>query len=238
MLGFIFARGGSKGIHRKNLSTLKGNSLLELAINQAYAVTGITKVIVSTDDEEIADVAKRNGAEILKRPLELALDETPEWFAWQHALSVYSAELDVGGWPFVVVPTTCPLRHVSDIERCIDLFLSRADDVDGVITVTPSVRNPWFNMVVYDDDGLAKLAFTENNKLNGIKEIYRRQDAKSCFDVTTGCYVLSNKFLAGGKHLFDGRLEAIELPQSRALDIDTPLDLKIADFLFSKDENQ
>src|SRR5687767_5970077 len=87
IVGFIFARGGSKGIPRKNIRLLGGKPLIAYSIEAARASRFIERVIVSTDDPEIAKVAQQYGAEIpFIRPAELAQDNSPEWLAWQHAV--------------------------------------------------------------------------------------------------------------------------------------------------------
>ena len=83
---FIFARGGSKGVARKNIRSLAGKPLLVYSIELAKKIELIDKVFVSTEDPEIANVALDNGVNVIDRPGELALDDTPEWLVWQHAI--------------------------------------------------------------------------------------------------------------------------------------------------------
>ena len=86
----IFARGGSKGLPGKNIRPLAGKPLIAWAIEHALAVKRIDRVIVSTDSEEIAAVAREYGAEVpFLRPAELARDDSPEWLAWRHALNYF-----------------------------------------------------------------------------------------------------------------------------------------------------
>src|SRR3954464_5751595 len=87
IVAFIFARGGSKGIPRKNLRALCGVSLLARAIRCAKAVPGINRVVVSTDDRQTADAARAEGAEVpFMRPAELSSDSARDWQAWRHAV--------------------------------------------------------------------------------------------------------------------------------------------------------
>ena len=83
---FIFARGGSKGLSRKNILPLAGKPLLQYSIDTALASSYINKVFVSTDDAAIANVAKEGGAIVIERPSELATDDSPEWLSWRHAI--------------------------------------------------------------------------------------------------------------------------------------------------------
>jgi len=122
-VAFVFARGGSKGLPGKNLRLLAGRPLLAWSIGHAREVGRIRRVIVSTDSEEIAAVARAHGAEVpFMRPAVLAGDRSPEWHAWRHALEFLRE--DEGELPeaMVSVPTTAPLRHSSDIERCLDEY--------------------------------------------------------------------------------------------------------------------
>ena len=87
IIAFVFARGGSKGLPGKNIKILNGKPLIAWSIEHAKKVNRIGKVIVSTDSDEIARIAKEYGAEVpFMRPLELATDESPEWLSWQHGL--------------------------------------------------------------------------------------------------------------------------------------------------------
>lgn len=218
-IGFIFARGGSKGIPHKNLQTVGGKSLIARAVEQALASKFLNRVIVSTDDTAIAAAARDAGAQVpFIRPADLAADTSPEWLAWRHAVT------ESGGPDafdaFVSIPATAPLRQPRDIDACIERFIS--DDVDAVITVTPAARNPYFNMVKPRPNGTVGLVMEPSGSIS------RRQDAPAMYDMTTVCYVLRPTFIMEKERLFDGRVAAVEVPTERALDIDTELDLKIA----------
>ena len=228
-LALIPARGGSKGVPRKNVRTLAGKPLIAYAIETALASTRIDRVIVSADDEEIAEVARRHGAEVpFMRPWALATDDSPEWLTWQHAIRTLQAmdsgdELEV----FVCIPTTSPLRKVEDIDACIEALLE--SDADLVLTVKPAERNPYFNMVVLNDEGYASLAITPPDGT-----ISRRQDAPAVYDMTTVAYAARPEFILNASSMFEGRLKAVVVPAERALDIDTELDFRLAEFLLSE----
>ena len=218
-----------RGVPRKNVRTLAGKPLIAYAIETALASTRIDRVIVSADDEEIAEVARRHGAEVpFMRPWELATDDSPEWLTWQHAIRTLQAmdsgdELEV----FVCIPTTSPLRKVEDIDACIEALLE--SDADLVLTVKPAERNPYFNMVVLNDEGYASLAITPPDGT-----ISRRQDAPAVYDMTTVAYAARPEFILNASSMFEGRLKAVVVPAERALDIDTELDFRLAEFLLSE----
>ena len=223
---FIFARGGSKGVPRKNIRELAGKPLIAHAIEVALASPSLRDVIVSTDDEEIAEVARAFGARVpFMRPDALASDTASEWDAWRHALDW----AERAGGPIeamVSLPTTSPFRAVDDVERSIHA-LGRSDEIDAVISVTEAERNPYFNMVTIGADGSAGLVIPPS------RETGRRQDAPPVFDITTVVYAVRPRHVRRASGLFDGKVHAIEVPRERALDIDTPYDFRIAELLAS-----
>lgn len=229
-VAFIFARAGSKGLPGKNTRTFGGKPLIAWSIECALSVKKIDQVIVSTDSEEIAETSRKYGADVpFMRPRELATDESPEWLSWKHALEYLRHSS--GGLPEVMVslPATSPLREVRDVESCLEQFSK--GDCDVVITVTESHRNPYFNLVIENDDGRVKLAI-ENY------QITRRQDAPVVRDMATVCYVTNPKFVLSHNSIFEGRVKAVNIPKERAIDIDSLLDFQIAEFIFdSRKEN-
>lgn len=221
---FVFARGGSKGIPRKNLQLLDGKPLLAWSIEMGQSLSEVEQVFVSTEDAEIAEVASAFGAEVIRRPDHLAQDTSPEWLAWQHAIEWVQERL--GPFDrFLSLPTTAPLRSLQDVQGCLDLL---EENTDVVITMTPASRSPWFNMVREGVNGELKL-LVEGNYV-------RRQDAPVGYDMTTVAYVLRPKFVMNHQRLWDGRVKGVVVPNERAIDIDTSLDLEIARFLCQRRE--
>ncbi len=224
VVGFVFARGGSKGVAHKNIRPLAGKPLIAYSIQAGRASTLIDRVIVSTDDVEIAEVARHYGAEVpFMRPAELAQDDSPEWLAWQHAIRTLEAldsePLDV----FVSISPTSPFRSVADVDACIETLTESNADV--VITVKSAERNPYFNMVTLDAEGYARLV------ISSAETIHRRQSAPPVFDVTTVAYAARPEFVQRANTIFEGKVKAVLVPAERALDIDTELDFKFAEFL-------
>lgn len=225
-IAFIFARGGSKGVLRKNLKPLDGKPLIAYSINSALENELIDEVIVSTDDSEIAEVAKSLGAKVpFIRPEELARDDSPEWLSWQHAVKYCqnnSIDFDI----FVVLPATAPLRNNTDITKCIEKLESSNSDM--IITVRNAERNPWFNMVKKDEKGQTVI-------VNKPKEnIFRRQDVPIVFDMTTVAYVSSKEYILEKTSIFDGTLDHVVIPKERAIDIDDEVDFEFAEYLLRK----
>ena len=230
VVGIIFARGGSKGVPHKNIRLLNGKPLIAYAIEAALASRLIDKVIISTDDPEIAAISKDFGAEVpFMRPAELAQDDSPEWLAWRHAIQMLMqanqlTKMDV----MVSIPTTSPLRKAEDVDNCIQKLLD--SDADIVISVKPSDRSPYFNMVTLDDAGRARLVLSPQ------QTIERRQDAPAVYDITTVAYAVRPEFVLNADSMFDGNVRTVQIPPERALDIDTELDFQFAEFLLRQSQ--
>lgn len=219
--GFVFARGGSKGLPGKNIRPLGGIPLVAHSILIAQQVPEIAKIYVSTDSEEIADVARAYRAEVIARPTELATDGSPEWLAWQHAIRFLAAR-GQSFETFVSLPATSPLRSAEDVERCI---ASLDETTDVVVTVTPAARSPYFNMTTRREDGTSELLMTHNLP-------QRRQDAPPVFDMTTVAYAAKTRFILESSRLWDGRVKSVVVPKERAIDIDEAVDFAVAETLY------
>ena len=228
-VAFIFARGGSKGLPGKNTRPLNGKPLIAWSIEHALSVERINRVIVSTDSDEIAAIARKHGAEVpFIRPAHLATDSSPELFAWRHGLEYLKESF--GSMPEIMVslPATAPLRSIIDVNNCLDEYERTASDV--VVTVTEARRSPYFNMVVKNSDGTYGLVNPPVSRIN------RRQDTPMVYDMATVCYVVNSNFIMSHDSIFEGRVWAIHIPIDRAIDIDTLLDFQIAVVLISNRE--
>ena len=224
---FIFARGGSKGVPGKNIRNLDGKPLLVHSIEVAKSIDEISRIFVSTDDQDIADVGIKYGAEIINRPTELAQDDSPEWLAWLHAIEWLESKGEYFD-RFVSLPTTSPLRNKSDVINCLNL-LDKQTDV--VVTMTDTSRSPYFNMVT-EENSYIKL-------LNESKEDYsRRQDVPLAYDMTTVAYVSRPDFIKNNNKIFDGKVKAVIIPKERAVDIDDEIDFEIAKMLIQKKQEK
>ena len=218
---FIFARGGSKGLPGKNIRLLGGIPLLGHGIRLAQSIDRVERVFVSTDDAAIAAVAREYGAEVIDRPVELATDTASEWMAWRHAIGHVRGTLGLTFDTILSLPATSPLRNQEDVLRCLDAL---CDEVEAVITVTPSARSPYFNMVSEDGDGFVRVVL-------GDSKFQRRQDVPAVYDVTTVAYVTRPDFVLTHASLFEGRVKAVVVPKERAVDIDDEFDFKVAQAL-------
>lgn len=226
VVALVCARGGSKGLPGKNIRPLAGKPLIAWAIDAARAVDRVSRVIVSTDSEEIAAAARDAGADVpFVRPAELARDDSPEWLVWRHALT-YLRTTD-GAYPdaLLVVPPTAPLRAREDLDLCLDEFATGRADV--VITVSDAHRSPYFNMVAVAPDGAVRLVIPPET------QVTRRQDVPTVYDMATVGYAASPAFVMESAGIFAGRVRHVRVPAERALDIDTELDFRIAECLLA-----
>lgn len=232
VVGFIFARGGSKGLPRKNILELAGKPLIAWAIECGQKSRLVERVVVSTDDQEIAETAKSFGAEVpFMRPAELAGDRSPEWLAWQHAIETIMEHPDFGPFEvFAAIPTTSPLRQAGDLDQCIENLRSSRADI--VVTVKESSRNPYFNQVVLDSENRAKLVIPPP------QGVHFRQAAPQVYDMTTVAYAARPGYVLQAESMFQGEVRAITIPEERALDIDNQLDFEIAQYLMTKRGSQ
>jgi len=227
-VGFIFCRGGSKGVPRKNLRSVAGKPLLGHAVEVALDSKSLQRVIVSTDDHEIAEAAISYGAEVpFLRPVELAQDHSPELDAWQHALKFlenehHNPQIDV----FVSVPTTSPLRLSIDIDRCVDTLIQSQADI--VLTIKKTTRNPYFNMIERNSQGKWELCKRTSGEVN------QRQSAPEVFEITTVAYAARPAYIMSTDSLLDGKIEGCIIPEERTIDIDSEYDLLIAELLMQK----
>lgn len=221
VFAFVFARGGSKGLPRKNVLPLGGIPLVAHSIEVAKQLEGVDRIFVSTDDDEIKNIAREFGAEVIDRPEELARDSAPEIEAWRHAVSYLKdkgEDFDV----FLSLPATSPLRDQSDVRACLEAL---DDETDVVITVTPASRSPYFNMVSRDSDGSCRILAPSSGYV-------RRQDVPNAFDITTVAYAVKTEFILHHSNLFDGEVKSVVVPKERAVDIDDYWDYKFAEVLF------
>jgi N-acylneuraminate cytidylyltransferase len=224
-VAFIFARGGSKGVPRKNIRLLHGKPLIAHSILLAQRCPSIRRIIVSTEDAEIAAVARQFGAEVpFMRPAELASDTADEHLAWQHATRQIFGEVPSADAPcFVSLPATCPFRAVEDVEACLARL---QEGFDAVATVTPADSNPYFTMVTLNPDGsLAPL-------MPGARYA-RRQDAPAVYDLTAVAFVTRPSYILKTANFYAGKVGVVVVPPERALDIDTPHDFAMAEALMT-----
>lgn len=223
VIATICARGGSTGLPGKNIRPLLGKPLVVYSIEQALECPSIDSVYVSTDSQDIADVARRAGAQVpFLRPAELASSTAPKIPVIQHLVDEIEK---IGESVDVVVDLdpTSPLRDLADIEACLKLL---DGDTDTVITAYESDKNPYFNMVEIGTEGLVQLSKKPAVPVTG------RQSAPTVYAMNASIYVWHRHTL--NKGLWAGRTRLHVMPRERSVDVDTLLDFKIVELLMKE----
>jgi len=228
----ICARGGSKGIPNKNIKPLLGKPLIAHTIETALNSKWIDRVVVSTDSEKIAEIAKEYNAEVpFMRPAELSTDTAPKLPVIRHLVSNY-LESNTFKPDFVIdLDPTSPLRIEDDIDQAMQM-ISKDENCDSVITGYHSDKNPYFNMIEIDKNGFAQLS-----KKNTGKPITSRQEAPPVFSMNASIYIWRTSVLMTRKNIIEGRVKFFEMPRSRSIDIDHEIDFMIVENLMKINKN-
>lgn len=209
VLGLIPARGGSKGIPRKNLVIVGGRPLLAWTIGAAGAAGSLTRTVVSTEDDEIAEAA---GVEVLRRPAELAQDGTPMVAVVRHAVAELAPDV------IVVLQPTSPLRRGEHIDEAVQQLLETGADAVVSVVEVPHAHRPESLMDVVDGRVVPRGdAGTRQEK----PVVYARN----------GPAVLALRADRLSDDLYGGDCRAYVMDERDSLDVDTPFDLELADLL-------
>lgn len=226
VLGVVPARGGSKGVPRKNIRDLGGRPLIVHTIDAARA-SRIDRVVLSTDDEEIAAVAVEAGAEVpFRRPADLASDTASSLHVVQHALLACEAEEAARYDAVMMLQPTAPFRLAADIDLAIErLELTGADSVISVVDV--GGHHPARMKFVDRDGRLVDPPFAEG------RENQNRQELEPMVIRNGAIYLTRRDVLVGGS--FKGAdCRGLVIPATRSVNIDTELDLRWAAWLLAE----
>jgi N-acylneuraminate cytidylyltransferase len=215
VLGLITARGGSKGIPRKNLQDLGGRPLIAWTVTAARGSRYIDRIVVSTEDPEIAGVARQLGVEVpFERPAGLAADDTPGMDPVFHALGV----LPGYDWVVLLQPTS-PLRVAADIDACLEHCFRCA--APACISVSEPGYSPYLTFSLDDRGRITPLlGWTHVNA--------RRQEMPKVYALNGAVYVADVAWLLKQRSFVSADTVAYAMPPERSIDIDTPADLKAA----------
>ncbi len=218
-LAIIPARGGSKSVPRKNLLPLAGKPLIASTIEAALQAATVSRVVVSTDDAEIAIVSEKHGAEVVWRPDEISGDRASSESALLHVLEHLKQRESY--WPDLVVFLQCtsPLTTGEDIDGCVRKLLE--EDADSCLSVAAFHSFLWRN--------------TPDNSAEGINHDKsfrpRRQEMEPQFRETGAVYVMRTEGFLAAKHRFFGKTVLYVVDGERCLEIDEPVDVEIAEVL-------
>lgn len=225
VVAVIPARGGSKSVPGKNIRLLKGKPLIVWSIEMARQVPEIDRVIVSTDDSQIAAISRDHGAEVYARPQHLATDEALVIDALKDLLQTLRSENEVAEW-FVLLEPTCPLRTADDVRDCLRKIATGS--YDSVATFKDAELNPHRAWRIVDDAPEVFIA--------GVVPWLPRQKLPKAYQLNGAVYVFRADLLATeAVSLLVGRIGAVVMPRWRSQDIDDKIDFTIVEALL---ENQ
>ena len=227
ILAVVPARGGSKGIPRKNLKEICGKSLIKHAADTCKAIPWLDCSVISTDDEEMAEEARNNKLEVpFMRPDYLGTDDASSLDMWIHAWltseKIKSEKFDIS----ILLEPTSPLRTPKDIELCVTKLIK--NDYPGVATVSlmPAHYRPQKTLTIKND---GKIGFYLPNDNNYVP----RQKIPAYYYRNGICYALTRKKLIEEKTILDESIFAM-LIEREVVNIDDPFDMELAEFLLKR----
>lgn len=226
-LYIIPARGGSKGIPGKNIKTIAGHPLIHYSVEVARRLAPDSHVIVSTDDDAIRAVVENEGLEVAyRRPAALGADNVGSREVILDVMD-YADRTGIEYDKIVLLQPTSPLRTVGDVEACLALY---SPDVDMVVSVTEAACNPYYDCFETASDGCLHVS-----KGDGL--ITRRQDAPRAWQYNGAVYVINPASIRAMELGRFVRRIPYEMPRSRSLDLDTPLDWMVLEQVMNQLSN-
>lgn len=224
VLIIIPARGGSKGIPRKNIKPLNGKPLIYYAIDTARAITADENICVSTDDVEIKSVVEAYGLKVpFLRPDELATDTAGTYQVLLHALDFYQQRgkhYDI----VLLLQVTSPFRTAEQVKEALDLFKQTNDKDAMVVSVKECPSNPYYDIFEEDADGYLQIS-------KGDGTIYRRQDAPKVYEYNGAIYIMDAYTLKRTHmHKIKHRVKYV-MDAKSSFDLDTMQDWQMAEIM-------
>jgi CMP-N-acetylneuraminic acid synthetase len=227
-VAIICARGGSKGVPRKNVKEIAGKPLIAHTIIQAIESKCFERIVVSSDDDEILEVSKKYSAEIIKRPDDLASDTAGTIPALKHALEesekMFNCEFEI----ICLLQPTSPLRTSEDIIACIDQLEKSGSG--NIFSVCEAKASPYYTLI-------------ERNKNNDVIELskasdaIRRQDLPDVYEINGAIYAWKREQFISDPKALQPNSEIYIMPHERSLDIDTIFDFELCELVMNKTQS-
>lgn len=222
IIGLIPARGGSKGVPRKNIRLLQGKPLLCYTAEAALKVSGLAKIVLSTEDKEIAKVGKECGLDVpFLRPAELASDNSPTLPVIQHAIRMLENNDNPIDAICLLQPTS-PFRDASLIERCIKLFIESGADTVITLLPVPEKYNPYF-IYFQNEDGKLNYCMGEDTLA------IRRQDVQPAYLREGSVYIIKRNIIMEENSLYGRHIVGCLTDAEKSINIDTMEDWRLAE---------
>lgn len=219
----ICVRGGSKGVKNKNIKKIKGKPLLHYSLNQARKSKLFNNIVISSDSEKILEYSKKEkNIDLIKRPKSLAKDYSPKIPVIRHCLIEMEKRHKKKYDLIFDLDVTSPLRKIYDLKKALNKMITNKSD--NLFSVCLSKRNPYFNAVEFKKNKIKPIK-------NLMKQITSRQNAPLVYDMNASIYIWKRKTLLNSNTVFQKRTSIYIMPEERSIDIDTPLDFKIVEFL-------
>jgi CMP-N,N'-diacetyllegionaminic acid synthase len=219
----ICARTGSKGLKNKNFLKIKGKTLIEHTIKMALKSKIFKNIVISIDKQNINLKSFKSKVIFIERPKKLAQNNSKKIDAIRHAVKFCETKTKLYYDYIFDLDVTSPLRNYKDIRKSFKKF--KKNKSNNLISVTPSKKNPYFNMVE-----------VKNKKVDLIKKtkkiINNRQKAPKTFDMNASIYIWRKEYLFRSYNLFDKKTSIYVMPPERSIDIDTDFDFRLVKHLF------
>lgn len=227
IVAIITARGGSKGLPRKNVLDLAGKPLIAHTIEAAKQSKLFHRIIVTTDDLEIKQISSFYGADIIDRPIDLATDSASSLDVIEHALQALS-KLDNTYTHFILLQPTSPLRNAEHLQKAWQQYCS--EDAESLVSITEDDHHP-YKSFIQTPEGIEPLFSWEYLTTP-------RQKLPKTFRVNGAIYIAECQTFLKTKNLFEGKLSFFIMTKTASIDIDDEIDFLLAKLLMEKnDEN-
>ena len=227
ILAIIPARGGSKRVPKKNIRLLTGKPLIAYTIETALKSRYLNRIVVSTEDEEIARISKKYGAEVIKRPKILAADKAKTVEAVFHVLKVLTRKKYIPDLIILLQPTS-PLRTVDDIDKAINIFLQ--NKCESVVSVCEMEPSPYRFFGIKEK--YLKLILGRKNLLK------RSQDLPKIYVINGALYISTPKIIRKYKSFYSSKILPYIMPKERSVDIDDEIEFKLAEIIIKNERNK
>lgn len=228
ILAVIPARGGSKGVLRKNIRELAGKPLIEYTIEVSLKSEYVSRTIVTTDNEEIASVSEEAGAEVpFIRPAELAEDDTPTLPVLQHALDYYNEKKSYEPQVVILLQPTSPLRRAEHIDEAFELYMNSENK--SLISVCEVEHSPYWMKELDDENQIQPF-------LDSDKKYTRRQDLPPIYRPNGAIYISTPEIILNEDRIYEKNAKAYIMEKENSIDIDTKIDFELAETLIERGE--